>query len=73
MSKKKMYEFEIVGEAEEEVVKMDVEMSNDLVDFLVEYAHDNMTTKERDQVLLNWAFNEILKKQIKEEKRNERI
>jgi hypothetical protein len=71
-SKKKGCEFKIVGESTEEVVNLDVEMDNSLVGLLIDYTNANITKKESDQLLLNWAVTDILKKQTKKEKRNGR-
>jgi len=59
----------ILKETPEEWVRMDVQMDDSLVDLLVDYAKKNMSKEEIRSELINWAFLDVLKKQITREKR----
>ena len=62
---KKGFKFEILKEVEEKVVKMDIELDNNLRDLLVLYATEKASKKELEEILISWSFTDILKKQIK--------
>lgn len=58
----------ILSEKDEKWVQMEVEMDGSLTKILVAYAKDKMSGKELDALLINWSFNDVLKKQIEREK-----
>ena len=61
---KKPIGFKIVKETEEKYVKLDVEMDDGLREMLASYADQTMSATERSDMLLNWAFNDIIKKMV---------
>ncbi len=55
----------ILKETEEKWVRMDVEMSDSLINMLIAYADREMSAEERKNLFLNWAFLDIIRKAIK--------
>lgn len=66
MDKKKeeLGSLKILKETEEKVVRLDIEMDDVLVKSLIDYTLANSDAKELRDILINWAFNDILKKQL---------
>lgn len=69
-NKKEDFNIKILKESVEKYVKLDIEMSNLTIRFFVEYANKNMTRKEKEELLINWAFTDILIKQVNKESKN---
>ena len=65
---KELGTLKIIKEKEEVFVRMDIEMDKELTDFLVDYAWENIPRKVEQELLVSWAFNDILKKQLKKMK-----
>jgi hypothetical protein len=65
---KELGTLKIIKEKEEVFVRMDIEMDKELTDFLVDYAWENIPLKVEQELLVSWAFNDILKKQLKKMK-----
>ena len=55
----------ILKETPVEYVKLDVNMSLPLQEFLIRYAEKNIKKEIKENLLLEWAFVDILKKNIK--------
>ena len=53
----------IITEQEEKYVGMTLNMSEDEKSKLVSYAHKNMSQEEKDDLFVNWAVVDILRKQ----------
>jgi len=65
---KELGTLKIIKEKVEVFVRMDIEMDKELTDFLVDYAWENIPLKVEQELLVSWAFNDILKKQLKKMK-----
>jgi hypothetical protein len=61
---KKLGSLKILKETEEKFVKLDVEMDDVLITSLVDYTIANSSAEELRNIFINWAFNDILKKQL---------
>ena len=70
-SKKKSKEvgqLKIIKERNKKYVELDVEMDGNLPNLLVKYAEKNMDEEEKRELLINWAFGDILERQIASER-----
>ena len=54
----------ILSEKEEMFINLEVEMSDEVREALLEYADQYMTTKEDQDIRVNWAFVDIIKRHI---------
>ena len=57
---------EILNENQTDFVDMEVEMSNDEFNKLVKYFDNNCSQSDQNNIKINWAVNEILRKMIKD-------
>ncbi len=58
----------ILKEVEEKWVRLDVEMSDSLINMLLEYADREMDEEERKKLFITWAFLDVVRKQMKKDK-----
>ena len=63
-TKKETGHMRILKETPEKWVKLDVEMDDTTINLLVGYAEKTMSATEKSELLVNWAFLDILRKQI---------
>jgi hypothetical protein len=63
---KEVMDMKILKETFVKYVKLDVEMSPVLQQFLIRYAEKNMEKEVKENQLIEWAFVDILAKRIKE-------
>ncbi len=63
---KEVMDMKILKETPVGYVKLDIEMSALLQQFLIRYAEDNMNKEAKENLLIEWAFTELLKKRIKQ-------
>jgi hypothetical protein len=54
----------ILSEKEEKFINLEVDMSDEVREALLEYADQYMTTKEDQDIRVNWAFVDIIKRHI---------
>jgi hypothetical protein len=57
----------ILKETPEKWVKLDVEMDDFTVNALLNHADKNMSEEERKNLYLNWAFLDVIRKQLAKE------
>lgn len=62
----------ILKETPEKWVRLDVEMSETLINILLTYADEMMSEEERKDLYLNWAFLDIVRKQLAKEGRKKK-
>lgn len=55
----------IIKETPVEYIKLDVEMSLPLQNLLLQYAEENIKKEIKESLLIEWAFADIIKKNIK--------
>jgi len=55
----------ILKETEEKWVRLDIEFNEEIEGLLEQYAYKHITTKELAQLVINWAFNDIINKQLR--------
>jgi|GEM_PF-4492998 len=68
--KKELGILTFLNEVEEKHVKFEVQMDNKVIECLLKYADREMNKNERRDIFINWAFNDIIKKQLTKEKQN---
>lgn len=65
---KKTGEMKILKTRDEKFAVMDVEMDDVFINNLLQYAEKNIPKKEKENLLVNWAFEDILGKAVKKSK-----
>ncbi len=66
-SLKDVMDMKITKEEPVGYVKLDVEMSKSLEDFLLDYAVENMPRKTKQDLFIEWAFVDLLEKRLDKE------
>ena len=60
-------------ETEEIVHRFDVDMTDQERDILIRHAEKNMSNEERENMLINWSFIDIIRKAMDDAEKEETI
>ena len=61
--------FKILKETPAKYVKMDLDINSTLKKYLLDYAEAMIPVKKKEELLIEWALNEILENSIEDDKR----